>query len=178
MRWFGMQSQIDNKGMTLIELIISIAISTIVMLMIVSFINGATKGFRRANDEVNLQMEAQTTINQLNNLALEAMDIYVTTIGENEKIRYIIKISDTEFYIVIHKNDKLYLTQKTSEAGAETIAADDVNDALNLLTEYVDNFEIEINNSTGKVDFVTLKLTLSLGGEEYSITKKARLRNA
>jgi prepilin-type N-terminal cleavage/methylation domain-containing protein len=60
----------DNKGASLLELIIAMMIAAIILSMIFLFINSASKGFRKTNDNVNLQIEAQTIINQLSNLVM------------------------------------------------------------------------------------------------------------
>ena len=62
----------DNRGTSLIELVIALMISSIIILMIIFFLNTAFKGFWRTNDDVNLQMEAQTIINQLSTLIMES----------------------------------------------------------------------------------------------------------
>jgi hypothetical protein len=59
----------------LIELIISIAIAAIILSMVALMINTAAKSFKHTNEDVNLQMEAQITINQLNSYIMEATDV-------------------------------------------------------------------------------------------------------
>lgn len=173
-----MRAYIDNKGMTLIELIISIAISSIVVLMIVSFIDGASETFRRANNEVNLQMEAQTALNQLNNLAMEAKNIIETEPLASEDKRYIIE-SNTDFYtvILVKSDKKIYLVHKSkSDSTIEDAKTVLYNEAEHLLTEYVKDLTI---STIDEKKVVTITLTLSLGEEkDYKVNKKVRLRNA
>jgi prepilin-type N-terminal cleavage/methylation domain-containing protein len=62
----------DNRGFSLIELIITIAISVFVLGILASFLWQSSNYYRRSNEEVTLQMEAQTILNQLKDLIVEA----------------------------------------------------------------------------------------------------------
>ena len=61
-----------DKGLTLVELVTSLAILAIVSVVVVGFISIAGKTFRSVNTEVNLQYEAQLTINQLKDLIVDS----------------------------------------------------------------------------------------------------------
>lgn len=65
----------DNKGMTLVELLISIAISSIVIASIAFFMNYASRNYRNASNDVMLQTEGQTILNQLNEMIIEANNV-------------------------------------------------------------------------------------------------------
>lgn len=181
-----MQSCRNNKGVTLVELIIGIAISSIITLIIVSFINGASESFRRANDEVNLQVEAQRTINLLNNQAMEAKDIYEVPGVGIESQRYVIEASNSKFQVVLYveADKKLYIVDENSgvDAAARRVDAEtkvyDINsnfEAQSLLAEYVKTITISSLDAKNRV---SISLTLELGDEEYAVTKKVKLRNA
>jgi prepilin-type N-terminal cleavage/methylation domain-containing protein len=171
-----MTNKINNQGMSLLELIISIAISAIVILMIVSFLSGAFRTFRRANDEVNLQMEAQTTINQITKLVMEAKEVSAKSIVSTEEERYLIdKPTGSDYGIIFRKDTKkLYLEEL--DAASETYLTVAIDDRLNLMTEYVGEFEIASVNGDNSVMNINLKLFL--GADEFSISKKVNLRNA
>lgn len=62
----------DNKGFSLIELIIAISISVIILGIIASLLWQSTNYYRRSNEDITLQMEAQTILNQLKDLIVEA----------------------------------------------------------------------------------------------------------
>jgi len=161
---------LNNKGVSLIELIIAMAISAIVLSMIMIFLSGATQGFRKTNDDVNLQLEAQNTINQISTLIMEANKIWSADNPEDK--RYIIE-GNSNIYGVIYKNSsrRLYLVTKASvhEAGTTT----GYSDADNLLAEYVDNISIVAGG--GKT--VEIKLEFSIGKDSYTATRKVKLRN-
>ena len=62
----------DNKGFSLIELIIAISISVVVLAIVASFLWQSSNYYRRSNEDITLQMEAQTILNQLKDLIAEA----------------------------------------------------------------------------------------------------------
>lgn len=170
-----------NKGMTLLELVISMTISIIVVLMIISFISAAFRIFRKTNDQVNLQMEAQTSMNQLVNLIMEAKAVSEeTVIQPDTDIRY--RINNLEgFYAVIWRVDyhKLYLYKMDEPMiNLEDITFDTEQnfDQEYLMAEYVDDFSI--TSDADHSDLKTLSIHMTLGKEEYEISKQITLRNA
>lgn len=62
----------DNKGFSLIELLVSISISVIILGIVASFLWQSTNYYRRSCEDITLQMEAQTILNQLKDLIVEA----------------------------------------------------------------------------------------------------------
>lgn len=169
-----MRLHINNKGMSLIELIISMAITAIILSMIIMLISGASHSFRRTNDEVNLQMEAQIAINQLSAIAMGATKIDEVPSTPSDK-KYIINgIAGKESYGVVYIDSvhKLYLIQKTPTVTVADLAT--VTDENNLLAEYVTS--LEINNPTGSKT-ATISISFKLGEDTYSISKKVKIRN-
>jgi len=161
----------NDKGMTLIELIISMAISAIILSLIIIIISSASRIFRRTNDEVNLQLEAQTTINQLSNLSMEASKIvHIDPPPSSFEEKYIITCVGKSYAVLFSKTEKkLYLMKGINDSDVITKT---YTDAGNLMAEYVDIFTI-----TG-VKKVTINITFVLGDDTYSVSKKVNLRNA
>jgi type II secretory pathway pseudopilin PulG len=180
-----MQRERNNKGMTLLELIVSMAISIIVVLMIVSFINSSFRVFRGTNDLVQLQMEAQTSINQLVNLAMEAKAISnETVILADKDIRYQIDRIDLagyHDYAVIWRMDykKLYLVELAppfNDLGDISFDSEEHFDREYLLAEYVEEFSI--TSVAGNAGLKNIKVGMIFGEEEYEVSKEIILRNA
>ena len=72
----------DNRGLSLVELVISIAISSFILLAAGMFLNNANKSYRIASSMIDLQMESQILMEQMSNWVLEANRIYVGTDGK------------------------------------------------------------------------------------------------
>ena len=62
----------DNKGFSLVELIISMAVLAIVSLAIMVLVQYGTRSYTYAKSELNLQMEAQTLLAQINTMIQES----------------------------------------------------------------------------------------------------------
>ncbi|MEG1848279.1 MAG: prepilin-type N-terminal cleavage/methylation domain-containing protein [Lachnospiraceae bacterium] len=61
-----------NKGFTLIELVVSIAILGVVGLAVMGFMTTGSRTYTNVNEEVDLQYEAQLSVNQLRDLIIDA----------------------------------------------------------------------------------------------------------
>lgn len=167
----------NNEGMTLVELIITIAITAIVFSMIVMIIVTASHGVRRTNENVNLQMEAQSAVSQLSVLTMEASNVVASTTTLYPDRRYLVTTPDYYYAFSFDASEsKLYLIQ-VDNLPAYSITSVDTpavtpTDEENLLAEYVKDFTINLSGKTAVID-----LELEMGDQSYQITKKVKLRN-
>lgn len=81
----------NNKGVTLVELIVAVAIMVIVGVAITGFVLMGTRQYRAANEEVNLQYEAQVSVNQIQDLLIDA------TNGVSYTLNDAMVLQDTEY---------------------------------------------------------------------------------
>ncbi|MCR5702476.1 MAG: type II secretion system GspH family protein, partial [Lachnospiraceae bacterium] len=65
----------ENKGLSLVELIATVAIMSIVSAGIAVAVISATRNYSRGNSEVDLQQEVQNITNILNNLVLDSIRV-------------------------------------------------------------------------------------------------------
>ena len=63
--------RLDNKGLTLVELVIAIAISSMIVGAASMFLYNAERTYRVAEHSINLQMEAQILMEQMSNWVME-----------------------------------------------------------------------------------------------------------
>ena len=61
----------DNRGLTLVELLVSIAIASIVSIAIFSFMIVGARSFQKTSADVNVQHESQLVLNQLQDLLVD-----------------------------------------------------------------------------------------------------------
>lgn len=169
----------NNKGATLVELIIAMAVAAIVLSMIMYFIFGAAKSYQRTSDEVNLQLEAQTAINQISNIILEAreMEVYPYDGLINPltgELRYTFHCNNNEFFtfIFVEADRILYQVQTTGFAEARNAT---YNKQEHLLAEYVKQLTITRIDRNMSAE---IELELALGSEEYQVSKLVKMRNA
>ena len=64
--------QKDNRGLTLIELIVTVAIGMIFSGVVLTFVAGAAKSYRRTSGGAQSQIEMQDALDQLENLVMNA----------------------------------------------------------------------------------------------------------
>lgn len=68
----------DNRGLTLIELIIAITISAIIMGAVTLFLQTALKSYRTASAAIDLQMESHVLVEQLTSWIMEGNLVEIT----------------------------------------------------------------------------------------------------
>lgn len=68
----------DNRGFSLIELIVSVALMTLIMTIITAMLTNSSRSFERQTAQVELQNEAQIIVNYLSEAIMEATDMNFT----------------------------------------------------------------------------------------------------
>lgn len=145
----SMGNKLNNKGLTLVELMIAMAIASIVIGSITYFMATSTKNYRRANDEITLQIEAQIILNQLNELIIEA---YNVKMDEPTKTLAIYR-GDMTYFIKLEAG-KLMLNKKSPGLSVDS------GDSWILFGDYVNIFTVKDtgdNNNNSSI-FITLGL--------------------
>jgi Type II secretory pathway, component PulJ len=174
-----MHARINNKGMSILELIISMTISAIVVFMIITFISAAFRVFRKTNDDVNLQMEAQTAMNQIVNIAMEAKEISEPySIGNiaRYKIDHLNVTGNSDYALIYDGNQqKLYLVT-LSAASTDEYKTVIYSEKDNLLAEYVAEFLVK-DAQAGKDSTKRIAIKLQLGSNDFLSTQTVCLRN-
>ncbi len=66
--------KIDNKGFTLIEMLVSVLITGLLMLGVSTFMTSSRVSYSRVNTSVSLQEEAGTTVKFLNEIIMESKE--------------------------------------------------------------------------------------------------------
>ena len=64
--------KLDNRGLSLIELVVAIAMATIVIGAATTFLYSAERSYRTAEYSIDLQMEAQLMMEQMGNWVMES----------------------------------------------------------------------------------------------------------
>lgn len=163
----------------MIEMVVAMAIAAIILTIIMLLIRGTSNSFEHTSNEVNLQMEAQTTMNQLTNQAMEAVELQpeITWDEKRYTFRYVRHDSENreyeEYITIVYdiETKKLFqITVTDFEEGKSIVPI--MKD--NFLADYIEDLVITLNPN-GKS--LTIHLKLSLGRDEYEMSKKVKLRN-
>ena len=187
--------QKDNRGITLIELIIAIAISTIIVGAATFLLSTAQKNYSSASATIDLQSEAQILMEQMGTWIMEGNRVEVNA-GDKLTVYQIPRKVTTNrptgaealktdaskrvFWLSNKLNGKTMLYMKKFDGIADpdhdTTDVTDSDATLdNCIGEYVTGFTVAKSTSDAKV---TITLELKQGKQKYSITNEFKLRNA
>ena len=122
----------NNKGYSLFELLVSIAIFAVVMLGIISIMSSTSVLYRNGQQEVTLQEEAQLVLNQIENILVDSTGA-VTEIQPG----FYTVVKGSELHGIKKEDDKLFY--------AKGVVGDDMTAASvawSPMADYVKDFEI------------------------------------
>ena len=97
----------NNKGMTLVEALIAVVITSIILTTLFSFLNVVNRQYTKANREVSVQNEVQTMMMQLENIIIDA-EVDVAVDGNklyvlNEESFSVIGYNGTDQYLYYYQ---------------------------------------------------------------------------
>ena len=88
--------QKQNKGFSLVELIIAIAILVIVTGAVCSFIVITSRNYANGNNDIGVQQEAQLAFNQISDVVIDARNS-INYAGEDGSGNFVKVLKDSEF---------------------------------------------------------------------------------
>ncbi len=125
----------NNKGYSLVELIVAMLVTSVIMLAVVSFISTAMNSYRRTNADAAIQVEAQIAANTLSDIIISStkcsfeeatvsgVNCSLFTVQNNEGY-YIIILDKQDDKIRLKKfgNDEVELDFATGELDSKATA--------------------------------------------------------
>ena len=190
----------DNRGLTLIELIVTVAIAMIFSGVILTFVAGAAKSYRRTSGGAQSQMEMQDALDQLENLAMNAnLSMFyakgektTTTVNANDKIE-----NDSDIATPLNQTKTLFMGSKeeTGKSVYSVVIWNADNGKLTFFktgtkkgtgTGSVENAEVIAENVTqfaadihdvADAHTVRFKLVTKVNGRKVEKTETVTLRN-
>ncbi|MDE6388664.1 MAG: prepilin-type N-terminal cleavage/methylation domain-containing protein [Lachnospiraceae bacterium] len=185
----------NQKGFTLVELIIAIAILAIVTLAVCGFIVVGSRSYTSANTDIMLQQEAQLALNQISDVIIDTTD----SISYGNGTELVLKDSefssepDEKILVVVNKkgsnndNDSYRFewskdTQTIYFNTSDTVIDDtnpepvfnDTNRAI--LAQHVKELHIDISQfEENRV--VMISMTFQNGNKEYTTSNNVTVRN-
>lgn len=182
----------DNRGYSLVELLVAIAILSVVVGGVIGFFMYITKSYHRGNAESDLQNEAQLTMTQIETLVVNASQgvgldpaLPATQTTGDEMFVYnrlvddstgTVKYQVTHIYTDDNKLKYCYMDYSYNPGSASYILSADYQNPQTL-SNYVENFSVDVsdlvsNNRVGfSIDFKTR------GDRQYKTNNKVLLRN-
>lgn len=185
----------DEKGFTLVELIIAVAILAIVMITVCGFIIVASRSYTAANLDIMLQQEAQLALNRISDVIIDTTD----SINYGDGTKMVLK--DAEFdgepeakiLVVVNRKDGnsdnpsyRFDWNKEDEAiyfntSDTVIDADHPEPVFNdddraLLAQHVKEVHFDISQFA-RSGVVMISLTFENGGRRYTTSNNVTVRN-
>ncbi|MCH5267024.1 MAG: type II secretion system protein [Lachnospiraceae bacterium] len=183
----------DERGFTLVELVIAMGMFTIVMFAIIYFLTSGTRSYGYAKNELNLQMESQMLLNQIRDVAYssnyaefdasnKALILYdVDKVAPPSPSPGATPTPSTPPYIKTAKvvliyliGDKLYLQRDLDPTAVDPaalsstcVASDDY-----LFSRYMTDFDATVNKND-----IQLIMKMKNGSRKYELNEGVTIRN-
>lgn len=185
--------KLNNKGYTLVELIVAMLIGAIVMLAAAGFVSLGSNLFRNGTSDVNLSVESETALNFVSDLLRESKDyIYYPSI-EAQTGRYkalVVNTSDSGIdyvnVIVFNESESLLCYEKQELPSGDTLsditlsdikAICDASGINDYLASYVKNFIVTPSDFEDVNESIKLQIYLKAGNSEYESSLLVTSRN-
>ncbi|MCD7726687.1 MAG: prepilin-type N-terminal cleavage/methylation domain-containing protein [Clostridiales bacterium] len=191
----------NQKGFTLVELIIAVAILAVVTLAVCGFIIVGSRSYTSANTDIMLQQEAQLALNQISDVIIDTTDSinYGGRADSSSEMQMVLK--DSEFsvepteksLVVINRKDSnndnpsywfywsqedeiIYFNTSDDEVtdSSPEPGFEDANKAI--LAQHVKEFHVDISQfEENRV--VMVSMTFANGSREYTTSNNITVRN-
>ena len=175
----------NNKGVTLVELIISSAILLLIITAFLSMIASATKMFARGSRDLDVQEEAQSVTTQIENLLADA-NLYAGQVGNeiyivNEDLVHVITETSNGVY---YSNYEFPATQDPTTENVKTLLAANNTAALKgpvhlssaLLSKRMNHLALNTDNLDSD-NIVYLSMSYKNQDREVAVNESVYLRN-
>lgn len=167
----------SNKGVTLVELLVALALLAILMAQIASIVFNSSKLYKNGVSEVELQSEAQQFVNQLQELMIDCDNSisfnYAHSISEDALIT--ISNNDCKYEIQLTRDPANLTTRGGLVTMTKTGSSDPFATPV-LMAEYVES--ISINQADYETQSkITIDVVMSNDNYSYSSSTDLYLRN-
>lgn len=189
-----------NKGFTLVELLVVVAVFAIVGAAITGFILSSQKSYARGANEVDIQEEAQLVSNQIQDMIIDTSlgisykyivikdaatitdymnnDAGIITDGELTKKEVWIYNKDNYYRLLWNKESKELYYEELVKTDAGYQRPEGMPEGGVLLGEYIKEFSIDLSQ-VASARIVTLAMTFQKAenGVDYEVNKTISFRN-
>jgi len=170
----------NNKGFSLVELIVALAIFAIAGVAVFGFMVNSSRLYQRTNVEVKLQYEQQLAVNQIRDMVVESdRGIYFDEASKTLALYGAAKqegaatVYPVTVVRYVESEQKMYYGIKNFAALADVSFA--AVDTTKLLAENVKAFKVDLTKV--KNDKVLFDVTFIVGDKEQTAKETVALRN-
>ncbi len=185
----------NNRGFTLTELIVAIAILSIVALGVLSLMSAGSRSYSNVQGQVNLQIESQIVMGQIQEFlsncsggitwdatthtlrVVDTVDAWDTTSGFAIAGQDGIDDEKTLQSFVLLNNELFYeFSQHGNDADLVAAASSPVNDLMSQHIESI-NFNM-VTDADGVISLVEMDIEFAYKGARYSATQSVSMKNS
>lgn len=180
----------DNRGVTLIELMLSMALMVIITGCLMMLMNSASKGYRTGNTQVELQKDSQDAANYLTDAILASNGATIISgSGMSGVILYhydkeaMSDVTKSPYKVFVKKDRSLYFysVDETAEETQVSKILDGTSEPSqeHLLCRNVELFEVTHGADLSKDPRIRYELKLEAGNPTvvYNINNEVAMRN-
>lgn len=181
----------NEKGVTLVELLVTLGIMGIVLSAIFTFFLFNYRSFIRSEDQVEAQYQAQIAMNELIENVIGAEGIAIAELQNTGENKYLVKTivfkiyeeseDEDSFIKVEYKNQRLYRTDKVNISASEDIKNKYKGDTFttNQYAIGIEDFQIQLIGTEDykKSKGIKLFITSNMNNEEVSLENQIYFRN-
>lgn len=170
----------NQKGFTIVEMIVAIAILAVIGTGVTSLLVSGANNYKKQRQDIDLQYEAQLTINQLQDMIIsttKALNFDVN--GDSSEKTFTISDKSSCYEIVWKKSDnRLYYTKYTLSQDASGVVSKTADASADnvLMTQYIDSFDIDLSDAVSR-NVVKFNLNFVKDDKSYHTTHNVTLRN-
>ena len=185
----------NNKGFTLLEMLVTVMLLGLVMTMLTSFVASSSRQYSKGTREARMQMEAQETMNFIEKLVTDGTadsgcfsfsgSVFTAYILKDTTLsKYTISFDQSEKMLRYTRQDKIYGSYDAT-AGKPIVEAGSASmntgwaaaTCQNIpLSKYVSGFSVDLSELSSRGMF-RVNLDFSLEGAEYSASRTYNIRN-
>ncbi len=180
----------QNKGMSLLEILVSVAISMIVMVVAATFISNGSVFFKKQSKTIDLQNELMEVSNQINDALLQSTDELKITISGNAAQIYTGTYDKDSEKFTSGKGSARYIEWQNNTVYVMNVTevSDETLKQGYLMGKYVNSISIavssdcqvvQVDNSVAYEQPLILEISVSVtkDGETRSDSRVVTLRN-
>lgn len=165
-------SKLNNAGISLVEILVTIAILGVVGGIVIGFLQSGTKSYQNTDREVDMQYDAQVLLNQVGDYVINANSglkqkdntVYIYNTNENTLETEILSWDSQEQILYYEKTEKVNETE--SPVVDKTV-----------LSKNVSQFSVDLAKADAERK-VNAELTLQKDQKTYEATATWNLRNS
>lgn len=177
----------DNRGFSLIELLVAIAIASIVGVAVFGFMITGARSFQRTSADVNVQHESQLVMNQIQDMLVDTNVGVEYTEDETQSVltmyNYDAQDPNKRVYEVVYRpvDKRIFYNEyspiASEDSGIRSVSKGSALYTEQLLGENIEHFSADLS-ALEKKRVVRIDLTVKRSSSDYSSSSNVTLRNA